>query len=56
MKMTQLMKLHAETIDETDLFTMGEFTPFRGTDGLAFNILRITKPVKREKLGPRTRC
>ena len=44
----------AETIDETDLFTVGEFALFRGTDGLDFDILRITKPVKRKKLGPRT--
>ena len=34
---------------------MGEFALFRGTDGLDFNILRITKPVKRKKLGPRTK-
>ena len=45
----------AETINETDLFTVGEFTLFQGTDGLDFNILRITKPVKRKKLGPRTK-
>ena len=36
----------AETINETDLFTVGEFALFRGTDGLDFNILRITKPAK----------
>ena len=34
---------------------MGEFSLFRGTDGLDFNILKITKPVKRNKLGPRTK-
>ena len=34
---------------------MGEFALFRGTDGLDFNIFRITKPVKRKKLGPRTK-
>ena len=45
----------AETINETDLFTVGEFALFRGTDGLDFNILRITKTVKRKKLGPRTK-
>ena len=45
----------AETINETDLFIVGEFALFRGTDGLDFNILRITKPVKRKKLGPRTK-
>ena len=36
----------AETINETDLFTVGKFALFRGTDGLDFNVLRITKPVK----------
>ena len=45
----------AETINETDLFTVGDFALFRGTDGLDFNILRITKLVKRKKLGPRTK-
>ena len=47
----------AETIKETDLFIVGEFALFRGTDGLDFNILRITKPVncKRKKLGSRTK-
>ena len=45
----------AETINETDVFTVGEFALFRGTDGLDFNILRITKAVKRKKLGPRTK-
>ena len=35
----------AETIKETDLFTVGEFALFRGTDGLDFNILRITKRI-----------
>ena len=45
----------AETINETDLFTVGEFALFRGTDGLNFNTLRITKLVKRKKLGPRTK-
>ena len=45
----------AETINETDLFTVGEFALFRGTDGLDFNILRIPKLVKRKKLGPRTK-
>ena len=45
----------AETINETDLFTVGEFALFRGTDGLDFNILRITKPAKRKKLGSRTK-
>ena len=45
----------AETINETDLFTVGEFALFRGTDSLDFNIVRITKPVKRNKLGPRTK-
>ena len=47
----------AETINETDLFIylfVGASALFRGTDGLYFNILRITKPVKRKKLGPRT--
>ena len=39
----------AETINETDLFTVGEFALFRGTDGLDFNILRITKPVKKKR-------
>ena len=27
----------AETINETDLFTVGEFALFRGTEGLDFN-------------------
>ena len=45
----------AETVNETDLFTVGEFALFRGTDALDFNILRITKPVKRNKLGPRNK-
>ena len=45
----------AETINETDLFTVSEFALFRGTDCLDFSILRITKPVKRKKLGPRTK-
>ena len=46
----------AETINETDLFTVGEFALFRGTDGLDFTgILRVTKRVKRKKLGPRTK-
>ena len=45
----------AETINETDLFTVGKFALFRGTDDLDFNILRITKPVKRKKLGLRTK-
>ena len=45
----------AETINETGLFTVGKFALFRGINGLNFNILRITKPVKRKKLGPRTK-
>ena len=45
----------AETINETDLFTVGEVALLRGTDGLDFNILKITKAVKRKKLGPRTK-
>ena len=45
----------AETINETDLFTVGEVALLRGTDGLDFNILKITKAVKRKKLGPRNK-
>ena len=46
----QLIKLQKQSTRQ-----MGEFALFRGTDGLDFDILRITKPVKRKKLGPRTK-
>ena len=41
----------AETINETDLFTVGEFAIY----SLDLNIPRITIPVKREELEPRTK-
>ena len=57
MKMTQLKKLQKQSTRQIYLFIylfVGASALFRGTDGLYFNILRITKPVKRKKLGPRT--
>ena len=44
-----------KTISETDLFRVGRFAPFRGIDGVDFNIPTVTKPIKREKIGPRTK-
>ena len=38
----------AERINETDLFTVCKFALFRDTGGLDSNILRITKPLKKE--------
>ena len=41
---------------KTDLvFKIGEVLVFRGTDGLHFNLLKITENVSRESIGPRSK-
>ena len=37
------------------LFEVGEVVAFRGTDGLPFNLLRLTNNVSPQSLGPRSR-
>ena len=40
----------------TDLvFEIGEVLVFRGTDGLPFNLLKITENVSRGSIGPRSK-
>ena len=41
---------------KTDLvFEIGEVLVFRGTDGLPFNLLKITENVSRGSIGPRSK-
>ena len=38
-----------------NVFEVGEVVAFRGTDGLSFNLLRVTHNVSLRSLGPRSR-
>ena len=51
-KEARWIKLRKFTVNETDLFRVLGFVLFLRTNGLYFNILKVTKPLKREKLGP----
>ena len=37
------------------VFEIGEVLVFRGTDGLSFNVIKITENVSRESIGPRSK-
>ena len=39
----------------SNAFELGEVVAFRGTDGLPFNLLRVTHNVSLQTLGPRSR-
>ena len=47
--------VNQNTANEEYVFKVGEVLVFRGTDGLPFNLLKVTVNVSSARIGPQTR-